>query len=460
MGSGKSTVIIPYLVYTNLINNIKTIVIIPDNQQIKNEMIDNISCITTLFKKKCFIYNNEAYYSELLDSKIDLILLTYTEIKDIFLYLSKMSLLSNYTIYIDEVDMFLDPCTCEYNVKKKESPVDKKTIDTLLNYINHIDIYDIDNNNIDIIDDNKILSIKTEILMKYDGIDNNNNNNNQHYKKIIDNQHYKKIIDNLDFFKKFLVKQTYNKHYGIGHAGKYHDGIKIPLLPIAKPYKYVNVPLIDSDFSEIYIQIYTTYYSYMYYNSYTYEQIEYILFVIIPEYIKQNKNISDDLLNEILIKCLNDNSDCIQHIKNIRQKSRLKDYLSYNDDIKRIIVENFYNNIISKDRNQLLYIISHVQTKELKILENLYNVTNYDVLICTKSIGFTGTPWVYLPNEVQKFDDVINYNEKFNKYYESISGQNYKMFNILYTTEYKKIDINDISIYYDNKHNGLIDVGY
>ena len=53
MGSGKSTVIIPYLVFINFMKNKKTIVLVPDNNKIKNEMTTNINKIMLLFNKQC-----------------------------------------------------------------------------------------------------------------------------------------------------------------------------------------------------------------------------------------------------------------------------------------------------------------------------------------------------------------------------------------------------------------------
>ena len=368
MGSGKSTVIIPYLVYTNLIRDIKTIIQIPDNPQIKNEMINNITSVTMLFDKKCYLYDE---HDEILFDEIDLMLLTYTEIKNIFLNTTNREFLQNYIIYIDEADMFLDPCTCEYNIKTDESPVDKKTIDILLNYID-------DNNNNDKI--NKLISYDNKINNNNDKINNNNDKINI----------YNKIVHNLEFFKEFLKKLKYNKHYGIGHAGKIYNNIKMPLLPIAKPYKYVNVPLIDSDFSETYVKIYTTYYSYINYVSYTYEQIEYILFTIQPEYIR-DKNRNKNMIKEIILSCVNNKkikSDIIE-IENI---NKLRHYMIYNDGIKKIQTNNFYKIVIVGDRNILLYIISYIQTNELKILNNINNVTNYDIFIGSTCIGFTGTP--------------------------------------------------------------------
>jgi hypothetical protein len=70
MGSGKSTVIIPYLVYINFITNRKTIVVVPDNKKIKNEMIININKIMLLFNKKCSVYNENKNYDNFLRDNI------------------------------------------------------------------------------------------------------------------------------------------------------------------------------------------------------------------------------------------------------------------------------------------------------------------------------------------------------------------------------------------------------
>ena len=59
MGSGKSTLIIPYLVYNNYINDIKTMVLIPDNLKIKNEMIVNIGKVLLLFNDKVIVFNDK-----------------------------------------------------------------------------------------------------------------------------------------------------------------------------------------------------------------------------------------------------------------------------------------------------------------------------------------------------------------------------------------------------------------
>ena len=439
MGSGKSTIIIPYLVYNNIIKRIRTIILIPDNQQIKTEMIDNIFRITTLFDTKCFLYDKNIDYNILINNKINIMLLTYTEIKDMFLKLTHKGSLQGFVVYIDEVDMFLDPCTCEYNIKREESTINKKTIDVLINYINYY------HNNINNID---TLNNKIKKQMDYDNNKSNDNN-------IIKN--YTKIVHNLEFFKKFTSKLIYNKQYGVGHANKIYNGAKISLFPIAKPYKYVNIPLIDSDFSDVFIKIYTTYYSYINYKSYTYEQIEYILFTILPEYNKNNNNINNiNNIKEMIQKCIDNN----KNIKNIEDMSKLKNYLLYNKDIKQLQIKNFYDKVICVNNGQLLYIISHVQSNELKILNKIDNVTNYDILIGQKSVGFTGTPWVFLPNETQIFNKNNVYLNKFNKHYESISGQNYKMFNIQYTADYMKMNIHNINIHYNNINNGLIDVGY
>ena len=118
MGSGKSTVIIPYLVYNNYINGLKTMILIPDNLKIKEEMLINIDKVLMLFNVKSVLFKKnkgEKYDDFLKNNKI--VLLTYSEIKHIFCFLVNKNLMSEFIVYIDEVDMFLDPCTCEYNLK-------------------------------------------------------------------------------------------------------------------------------------------------------------------------------------------------------------------------------------------------------------------------------------------------------------------------------------------------------
>ena len=65
------------------------------------------------------------------------------------------------------------------------------------------------------------------------------------HNKIAGDYDFGRVVNTIHFFNTMTKNMKYNKHYGIGHAGKNNvfTNEKIPLLPIAKPYKYVNVPL-------------------------------------------------------------------------------------------------------------------------------------------------------------------------------------------------------------------------
>ena len=126
--------------------------------------------------------------------------------------------MNDFILYIDEVDMFLDPCTCEYNIKNHETRCDKTLVGNLLKYIIYIN------------DPAYKFDLEKDIL--YMG-------------KLFTNTivYIKEIINNIQFFNTITKKLKYNKHYGIGHAGIFFNGRQFPYLPLAKPYKYVNVPL-------------------------------------------------------------------------------------------------------------------------------------------------------------------------------------------------------------------------
>ena len=95
--------------------------------------------------------------------------------------------------------------------------------------------------------------------------------------------------------------------------------------------------------------------------------------------------------------------------------------------------------------------------RQLRKTETIENITNYDIMLFkNSSIGFTGTPWITLPGEIVG----LEVTDKYSKHFENINGQNYKMFNILYNSEYIDANKTNINEIYEKKYNGIIDIGY
>ena len=98
------------------------------------------------------------------------------------------------------------------------------------------------------------------------------------------------------------------------------------------------------------------------------------------------------------------NNDIINEINEITAIEKISMLLNtdkYNY-VKKSLINNFYKIVILKNPTLVYFIIYHVLTKQLKNTTKIKNTTNYDILLTTKSIGFTGTPWITLPNQLQK----------------------------------------------------------
>ena len=135
----------------------------------------------------------------------------------------KMKIFKELYLIIDEVDMFIDPTQFNLFIETKINNLDKKIIEDIIKKIYRLHFHNT--------------------------IGNINNDNKIRY-------YYDRI-----------TKMIYNKDYGIEY--KNDSGY---IFNIAVPYYYVNVPIENSSFTDLYIKIITTIFSYFKKTIFTQEQ--------------------------------------------------------------------------------------------------------------------------------------------------------------------------------------------
>jgi len=284
MGKGKSSVITPLLtLYFALIERKKVFIIVPDH--LKSQTIDTICTYTTIF-------NLNLQFDNKISDNDDVIIISDTEIKEMFLngYFIDDKLNNDIVFLIDEFDSVLDPIKSNYNMV-----IEKKII----------------------IDDNIINIIKDiNILIKNNGI---KYNFNDEIKKKYTNQYN---IDLILIDINIIIKQLTNTqlkeniNWGI-HPTKCH----------AIPFMNKDKPLINSNFSSCILTIFLTFYYYIYlYNN--------VLMYNLYNYVKNNN------LFETIFKI---NKNIIMSFNDVKQK--LNDPL-----IQKYFFETIFEHIMNNIR--------------------------------------------------------------------------------------------------------------
>ena len=397
-------------------------------------MFNNINRIISLFDITTN-FNKIKNLSNISNNKINEIihLFTFKKIKKYFL--QSYNLIKEHEMIVDEIDVFIDPIKSDYNIEESYLKIDKEILKQLIlyTYIHYNKKHNIDINNIN--------------------IDNNNINNIDEYKQQLDE--YLQTIDTMDI----------NKDYGL-------DKNDTNLYKIAMPFLYVDTPSYKSTFTEILLKIYTTCYSFFEIKYYEKHLLIQLIFDFIKKFFKNTyidivRFITDYSIKKKYIKL--DSNDLFSHNRvvekivniSITDNSLIKDI--YNNKLIDIDIDNINKFIFGlKNYTDLqLSLLSHILGLNINIVESLININSYDVIniynnnINNKLIGQTGTPWVNVPNQVQKV-------------FDSMTGNNYKLFKILYSTKILLVDnsdkikyIFDLIINKNNKnYNGLIDVGF
>ena len=231
MGEGKSTFIIPYICFESVLkNNRNCIILIPNNEKLLVDMNNNLTKIQSIFNIKIESYSNFDEYNYGLNTNIDIHLMSYNAFKELYYYATKNSshnnfinIIKKYFIQIDEIDLFLKPNICEMNVVDKEIVYPNKQ---------------------------KLIELFSFIRTKM------GNNTNILRDCFLSNTN--KISINKELASSKFIEfseYVYNKDYGTNFIiGKNFY--------LSKPYNYVNNPDLESEFSDFFIKIYTTYVSY------------------------------------------------------------------------------------------------------------------------------------------------------------------------------------------------------
>ena len=432
MGSGKSTVVIPYIILDNYQNNKKTIVLVPDGSKIKTEMFNNINRIISLFDITTN-FNKIKNLSNISNNKINEIihLFTFKKIKKYFL--QSYNLIKEHEMIVDEIDVFIDPIKSDYNIEESYLKIDNEILKQLIlyTYIHY--------------NNKRNININVDVNI-------NNINNINKYRQQLDD--YLQTIDTMDI----------NKDYGL-------DKNDTNLYKIAMPFLYVDTPSYKSTFTEILLKIYATCYSFFEIKYYEKHLLAQLIFDFIKQFFKNTyieiiRFITDYSIKKKYIKL--DSNDLFSHNRvvekivniSITDNSLIKDI--YNNKLIDIDIDNI-NKFIFGLKNYtdlLLSLLSHILSLNINIVKSLININSYDVIniynnnINNKLIGQTGTPWVNVPNQVQKV-------------FDSMTGNNYKLFKILYSTKILLVNnlnkinhIFNLIIDKNNIYNGLIDVGF
>jgi len=406
MGSGKTTVITPYICIKFLdlfLSNLETydfnneiIIVMPDfliNSSFEI-LMKNLFILFNNFE--IVIYPNNNNYV----NSYKITLISDTNYKILFLNES-LNTEKKYMIY-DEVDMMANPLTCELNIpiqKKKLEEVNllyklsellytnifinkefwKKIKNKEFNTI-HYYIYNLDKDCIDYVncffDD--LVSIKSNINL------------------------IKHIKENILFF---LLTNQYNFDYGMPE--QYNTPQKYNYMYKAIPYSAVNNPIIGSEFSDPILTYILTFFCYKIKNG-NYRNIDKDFIV---EYYESLYKKDNNKFDELIIFFKEKPEKYSFYVKN-------KDYY-----------KTKYNEIFELDEINFNIIINKILNLNIEYFLNCKNISFNDLLFyknVKNFICYTGTAYIKVPisNELVNFDshNYINYSgiDDFSKVSDAI----------------------------------------
>jgi hypothetical protein len=399
MGSGKSSVITPYLCLL-LINHFISIknytaeiyIVMPEFliQQSIEILMKNLFVINS--NVEIILYPNNYIYS----NSIKIYLISDTNYKEMFLTSEQtiINTTNKYMIY-DEVDNMSDPLSCELNIPINSSKTELLNIELIFNLTKNIynllfrnnKFWDLINQNYNNVNDN--------LIHKYII-----SNINEKQKTIINNfydENISNIFDQnnplINYFKsnilEYILTKQYNYDYGI--PSDYPNYININYKYKAIPYSCGDAPLYGSDFSDPILTYVLTYFCYYYnFEKKNLRKIDklHIIRLYEKEYY-ENYNRYDSDEKDLFLKTFNGFFD-----------KEIKDIDIYFDNR-----EYFLNNIkndISIEADKFENIIISILNKNKNYYQRCNNISFNDLLLyknIKNFVSFTGTAYIKLPIE-------------------------------------------------------------
>jgi hypothetical protein len=420
MGSGKSSVITPYLclLLTNYFIFYRTHIYkphipkppIPEIYIVMPEMLIFQSYETLMknlfvlnFDIEILLYTGSYPINGLYSDSIKIILISDTNYKEIFLT-NKIDTTNKYMIY-DEVDIMANPLTCELNM-----PINDKTelsnIDLIFNLTKNI-------YNEMFINDQFWTKIK---LISLNVNDNKIHqyiflNINQDQKKYI-NKCFDHIIASLnlgtdktpliEYFKSnilnYILTKQFNYEYGLPDV--YPDNTTSNYMYRAIPYSGGDAPLYGSDFSDpilIYVLTYFCYYLNLKRNKLRKMDKRDIIKIYEDKY-KEKDYVNEPTFLQEFNRFFNlDISNMTKYLNNsIFYSNKLNDVF----DVEPSIFEKYIKQILDRNRNYYNK-CKNISFNDLLLHKNVKNI-----------ISFTGTAYIELPTEQNisyKGDEQIEY---------------------------------------------------
>lgn len=326
----------------------------------------------------------------------NIILMNDTSFKSLFLK-SKIkqenlkNIYLNAYILFDEIDFIANPLTCELNFQSYEKKqienykllvkladiyfkilsktsdfwrqIESKYIETT-EYINYLITYN-----------DEIENIVSNYIIKHDEIKQIGNG----YLIMYIN---KKVVP-------FILTHKYNFNYGLPDTYPQYITDELYFFK-AIPYIALNTPAYGSEFSDPILNIFITYFAYMYKGI-----TRNIDKKLIIDYIKSNNKITRTQFRQILNDYFDDPNHIITYSKFMFSDLNLINYMkNFPLDIGFININILFEEIIFNSLNKYISECSNISFTELLLSDNL---TNF--------VSFTGTPYVFLPqNDITRLN--------------------------------------------------------
>jgi hypothetical protein len=458
MGSGKSSVITPYICILliehflkNKIYNNEIYIIMPEfliNQSYETLMINLFSLYSNVID--IFVYKNDfikkmIFYNNL----INIYLISDTKYKEMFLSGLFLDTNNKYMIY-DEVDIMANPLTCELNIaKENEKLLEQKKLFKLT----------------------KILYEKLFINNTFWSLINESTNNNNKHNyiflsitnelRLIINDYFDDICKELndeDYNKiKFYIKENilnfiltkqFNYDYGIPENYNLIDN-KVNYKFKAIPYAGGDNPILGSEFSDPILGYILTYFSYRLLSpNFRLIDKEYIIDMLLTDYYQVDIDEQQEIF--IIIKSF--------------FKCKITDILDYNVN-KLFYLNNIKYDFCIDDKLFERFILSILNLNS-NYNKKCLNISFNDLMLykyVKNFISFTGTAFMRPPINIDisylnnKFIDYSKINQ-FDNVNESIE---YIIKDVNKTKLFKNVDENLIENIFLclHKYEVLIDIG-
>jgi hypothetical protein len=452
MGSGKSTVITPYMciLFINYFMKYdfnREIYIIMPKTLIEQSFSIFMTNLFPLYQNvEILLFGKES----LIKDSIKIFLINDTQYKEMFLE-NKINTENKYMIY-DEVDMMANPLTCELNI-----PQDKDILnnfDFLFQLTKNIynDLFksnvfweQLQSMNVQFINNNLhnyIITKLTDDQIKF--INNYFDGVNKDVDSIVLKNYFK---DNILFF---ILTNQFNYNYGLPNKYDKNYNLNDKYQFKAIPYGGGDLPLFGSEFSDVILSFVLTYFSYKLKDP-IYRKIDMMIILNIIENEYRN-NHDEETRSEIFIifqNCFTNKPTEISQYY-INKEFYLTHLSEENNTFQDKYFEKFIDLILKKNIEYNKY-CNNISFNDLLLFKNVKNV-----------ISFTGTAYITPPSEqeINYNNNIINYSTVNN--YKNVEqaikyllSDEKKIKNYFVNT---KILINDL-FYCLNQYDVLIDIG-